>query len=101
MKKLPEMDTQTLEDPVLNTTQDFHMAVERCGVDHIDYLEVTDELFNRLFHHIVKGPEQMYVTHGSPGIKVYRKGMKDECDKRDRMQSEHYADYMVKIKLNA
>lgn len=103
--KLPDLSPAHKVEPMLlaegpiNTTQDFHLAVEQAQVERIDSLEVTDELFKKLFHHVYKENTQLYVTYGSPGIKVYREGKKAECDKLESMTAEQSADYLAKKKL--
>lgn len=81
----------TFESEIISTPQDFTYAIGKAQMDMQeggkDYVEVTEELFK----YLIKNQKTRYLTYGSPGVKVYLAGTKDECDLVDSMSvDENY-----------
>lgn len=96
IKTLPELPKSTaLEkelEGVINDPEEFRIALGRAQMDQLEYIEVTPKLFD----YLRKNQETRYICYGSPGIKVYKVGTRDECEKVDKMNAENYQSYVWK-----
>jgi hypothetical protein len=70
------------------------MAIGQSQLAGRDYLEVSE----RLFRYLTKDPNTKSLTYGSPGIKVYVKGTREEIERLERMSVEQYNQHLVSLK---
>lgn len=68
----------------MDNLEEFRIAVGQAQLDGIKHITVTDKLFN----YLTKGSTDSYITYGSPGIKVYREGLKEKADLKDSRTAE-------------
>ncbi len=93
MPEMVEGPTVTGEVPtIIDNPEDFRMAVGNAQMNGEDSIEVSDKVFN----YIIKNNKTKYFTYGSPGIKVYKVGTKDELDREESMTSEAYHDMITR-----
>lgn len=73
-------------DDTISLVSDFHAAIAKAqnsGAQH-KYIEVSPEVF----HHFMQGADSKYFWHGSPGVKVFKVGTRDEIEKEESMTQE-------------
>lgn len=94
MHSMPELPEEIIDykepEKLCGTPEEFRTAVGRAQLDGLDYVEVTEELFN----YLVKNQKTNYLTYGSPGIKVFKKGTREQLLREDLMKSEEWSTMM-------
>ena len=102
IKTLPEtveaQEQAKLEQSIemIDTPDKFASAIGNAQLDGLEYVEVEE----RLFKHLVKNSKTPYITYGKPGIKVYKRGTREELEKIDDMSAESYSTYLAKKTLD-
>lgn len=90
-----DVQEQEVKSLYAESPEDFRVALGQAQMEGFDHITVSEKLFNFL----VKNNKTRYLTYGTPGIKIYKEGTKDECDSEDSMSFDIYNDYLVKKKL--
>lgn len=90
--QMPEVQKEVLE--VLDDPTSFQMAIGHAQMDGKDHVIVSERLFN----HLLRGNKSNYLTYGTPGIKIYKAGTKEECDSTDAMNAEEYHNWKARQK---
>ena len=79
-----EIQDTTLTTKVLANLEEFRIAVSQAQLDGIECLTVNEKLFS----YLAKNSNGSYITYGSPGVKVYKEGSKEETDKFESLSAE-------------
>lgn len=66
---------------VIDDLNKFSIAITTAQATRKSYIEVTKTVFDS----IMQGRKTGYFTYGSPGIKVYIKGTKEDFDRKDKL----------------
>ena len=82
---IPFEAPKTDDGVVYDTLPEFEFAVGNAPLEEIEYLEVTQ----RLFDHLTRKQATRYITY--KGVKVYVKGTKDQNDHIDAMTADQYS----------
>lgn len=83
-------EIQVPERIIIDDPEEFRAAIGQAQMEEVEFIEVSD----RLFKFLVKNNKTPYITYGSPGIKVYKAGTKDELDRIDRMNAQEYHEHV-------
>ena len=75
---------------IIDTPDKFQQAIGNAQLDDLDYIEVEEKLFK----HLVKNSKTEYLTYGKPGIKVFKRGTRDEILRKDEMSADRYHDFV-------
>ncbi len=84
----------SLADKIIDNPTDFTMALGHAQMAQKSYLEVS----KRMFDFLRKTAKTKYLTYGSPGVKVFLQGTREEIEKEETMSAEQYAEYVAKNK---
>lgn len=88
------MAATTKEPKVLETYQDFDLAVREAQLTGLDHLEVTHKLFKDLS----KGSQTNYLTWGHPGVKVFPEGTMKGILDDEKMDAETHREMLIRSK---
>lgn len=89
------MEAMDIKKPkVIDSYQDFDMAVREAHLTGLDHLEVTHKLFKTL----TKGTETHYMTWGSPGVKVFPEGTMKGILEDEKMDAEAHREREIRNK---
>lgn len=77
---------------IIDSPDKFQSAIGNAQLDDLDYIEVEEKLFK----HLVKNSKTKYLTYGKPGIKVYKRGTREEIEAEESMSAEAYHDLLGK-----
>lgn len=69
---------------VLDNLDEFRIAVSQAQLDGVKHLTVNEKLFN----YLTKGSNDLYITYGAPGVKIYKEGCKEKADALDARTAE-------------
>lgn len=78
------IDQASLLTKTLDNLEEFRLAVSQAQIEGIKHLTVSD----KLFAYLTKNSNDLYITYGDPGLKLYREGLKDKAEKRDSRTAE-------------
>lgn len=91
IKTLPEITETVVEskipENITDNAEDFRLAIGRAQMDGLDYVEVSERLFN----YLVKNQKTNYLTYGSPGIKVFKTGTRDQILREEKLNAEEFS----------
>lgn len=99
---VPEPDApKAHEAKIIDNPTDFQYAVGKAQMamqegDGEDFVEVSKELFE----YLVKNQKTRYITYGSPGVKVYLAGTREECEITDSLSAEEYHTREIRARSN-
>jgi hypothetical protein len=99
---MPEIDESMLnidkqEVTYVDDPESFRMAIGSAQMNGEEFIEIGPTLFK----YLLKSAKSRYLTYGSPGIKIYLKGTREELEKEEKMSAEQYLDYDTKRKQDA
>jgi hypothetical protein len=80
---------------IISKPIEFQMAIGHAQMEGKDFVEVTPELFQ----YLVKKAKTKYLTYGDPGVKVYKAGTREEIEREENMNAEHYHEHIMKKRM--
>lgn len=76
--------------PVVDSYEGFKQAIDEARAHGIDSIEVSEKVMK-----VISGqPKTKSITYGTPGIRVYLSGVRDQIDKEESMSAETYYNYL-------
>jgi predicted metal-binding transcription factor (methanogenesis marker protein 9) len=97
---MPEVDEAVFNPNVEEITfvddpESFRMAIGAAQMNDQEYIEVGEKLFK----YLLKNSKSKFLTYGSPGIKIYLQGTREQLERESKMSAEQYLDYDTKRKM--
>lgn len=77
--KVTEVEKDFGGEEIVDNPQELPGAAGRAQMDGKDHLYISEKLFN----YLSSGKPTPFITYGSPGIRLYKPGTKEECEKSD------------------
>ncbi len=91
----PSITLEEAPDTVIDTLDDYRRALDNAQLDGLDYIEVSEKVFNR----VKPGHSDIdNFTTGNPGVMVYKLGKREALEAIERMSASDYHEYITKLK---
>lgn len=88
IKTMPEPEAEmVVEEPkvgVIDSPEDFRMAVATAQMEGVDHLIVT----KRVFDYLLRGNKSESLTYGDPAVRIFLEGTKEEIERKEKMTAE-------------
>jgi hypothetical protein len=98
IKTMPKIEEKAVveieKEKVIETPDEFRIAMGNAQMDDVEYIEVSEKLFK----HLLKNHKSKFLTYGDPGIKVYVAGTREKYEAEEAMSADAYYEYSIREK---
>jgi hypothetical protein len=100
IKTMPKVEEKQVvefeKEKVIETPDEFRIALGNAQMDDVEYIEVSEKLFK----HLLKNHKSKFLTYGDPGIKVYAVGTRDKYEAEQDMSADQFYEHTTREKMN-